>query len=200
MRPHDLLRIKSTAVLAPEVPEWARDALHRVPYVVVRRDESVQGLVPVGVRGTKRDQRHAAWVANHDVVATVTPESLAVESAWRACERRQMPVFAAFERVADAAAEMHLVWGPGGSAGFELATGVETVTAASDLDIIVRPGKIHRREDLEQFQKCLDTCDVRVDAVIEAEAGAVALREWLMSPDRLLIKTPAGPRLGTFAW
>ncbi len=41
---------------------------------------------------------------------------------------------------------------------------------------------------------------VRADVTIESDIGAVALREWLQSPDRSLIKTKSGPQLGAFSW
>jgi len=39
-----------------------------------------------------------------------------------------------------------------------------------------------------------------VDVVLEGPVGAVSLTEYLQRPDRVLIKTQIGPRIGAFVW
>ena len=201
MRPHDLLRLKDGAQLTPATqPEWAIRSLRRAPFVVVRRAAIDNDLIPIGIRGDTRNERHAAFVHVHDVESVVTPESLAVARIWKSAQHGKHPVFAALDRVASAADAVDLAWGPGGSVGFELATGVVAVSADSDLDIIVYPVKKHARGALVSFRDAASAVNVRVDIVIESAMGAVALNEWIASPQRVLIKTESGPKLGEFSW
>lgn len=201
MRPHDLLRLKLGAMLLDvEVPAWVTESLTLAPFVVVRRGEIRDGRIPVGVRGSTRAQRHPASLHGNDVAEVVTPEALAASGAWRAHSCRTLPAFAALNHVAAAAAALNLIWGPGGSVGFELASGVPVVREESDLDVIVRPSTRHSHADLERFARVVDDSAVRIDIVVEAEQGAVALHEWLHSPQRVLIKTVSGPQLGAFHW
>ena len=201
MRPHDLLRLKPGAILDDaEAPAWVAESLTLAPFVVVRRGDIRDGRIPVGVRGSTRAQRYPASLYASDVAAVVTPEALAASGAWHTHSRRMLPAFAALDRVAAAATSLNLIWGPGGSVGFELASSVPVVRDDSDLDVIVRPATQHSHADLERFANALDDCGVRVDIVVEAAQGAVALHEWLHSPQRVLIKTASGPQLGAFHW
>jgi phosphoribosyl-dephospho-CoA transferase len=201
MRPHDLLRLTPGATLAPaDAPTWVAAALTRAPFVVVRRAAVRGDWIAVGVRGESRAQRHPATLNVHDVVETITPEMLAHAHCWRSHPRRDMPAIAALDAVARAANSLRLAWGPGGSVGFELASGIPAVRADSDLDLIVRPTARHAHADLQRFRDEIDACGVRVDIAIEAAQGSVALNEWLTSPQRVLIKTVHGPQLGAFAW
>ena len=201
MRPHDLLRLRSVAAITDAgAPMWVAAALVRASFVVVRRDKARHGWVPVGVRGESRAERHAAWVRCSEVTLTITPESLADSRCWHFHERRAMPAFAALDGIASAAAAHNLAWGPGGSVGFELASGVSVVPEDSDIDLIVRPTPSHTRDDLATFGQSVAGMSVRVDVAIEGVLGSVALGEWLQSPDRVLIKADTGPRLGAFHW
>ena len=197
MRPHDLLRLTPQAeLIADDLPGWVAPSLARAAFVVVRRAEIRGDLIPVGVRGSTRAERFPGLLHRRDVAATITPESLSRTSG----PRRSLPALAALDEVDRAAAALDLVWGPAGSVGFELATGVDVVTEDSDLDIVLRPHSAHTRSDLSAFLRRIEALDVRVDATIESDIGAVALREWLQSPERALIKTKSGPRLGAFSW
>lgn len=201
MRPHDLLRLKPGAVLhGVDAPVWVGEAIHAAPCVVVRRGERRNDGVPVGVRGQTRAQRYAAMLDVNDVEAIVTPEALAIAAAWRTWPRRAMPAFAALDLVAQAAEQSELIWGPGGSAGFELASTWPVVHAESDLDVIVRPTTLTSHDDLARFACTVDAFEVHVDVILESAQGAVALREWLQSPQRTLIKTDTGAQLGVFQW
>ncbi|MDR3389942.1 MAG: malonate decarboxylase holo-ACP synthase [Rudaea sp.] len=201
MRPHDLLRLRPGAKLSGvETPAWVAETISSAPFVVVRRGEQCLGQIPVGVRGRTRAHRHAATVHASDVAEIIAPEALARSAAWRKCLRRSLPAFAALDPVAAAAMELDVVWGPGGSVGFELASGMPVVHEDSDLDVIMRPTSRHSREDLARLAQTIGGLSVRVDIVLESAHGAVALREWLLSPQRVLIKTRDGPRLGAFHW
>jgi len=197
MRTHDLLQVtRGAGLIADDLPAWVSPSLVRAPFVVVRRAPTHGDLIPIGVRGTSRAERFPALLHRRDIAQAVAPESLAYPKA----SIRPLPALTALPEVAKAAARIDLVWGPAGSVGFELASGVETVTAQSDLDIVLRPTAAHARAQLAEFARCVAALDVRVDASIESDVGAVALSEWLASPDCVLIKTTSGPQLGAFSW
>lgn len=201
MRPHDLLRLKEGAQFErADLPEWAIRSLHETPFVVVRRSTIIDDRIPVGIRGVTRDQRQAAFVHADDIESVITPESLVVARSWKSPRRRQHAAFSALDTVASAADDIDLNWGPGGSVGFELATGTYALTTSSDVDIIVYPDHRHTRDALTAFRDVVGDANIRVDILIETALGAAALDEWIASPQRVLMKTCDGPRLGEFSW
>jgi phosphoribosyl-dephospho-CoA transferase len=191
-QPHDLLRLHPAAggLLPLDAPAWVRDVLQTTAWVVVRRDEALDGLIPVGVRGINRSQRYPWWVAPEWVRHNVTPEALRIVEP-RA--RRHLPAMRTLAAVRAALRDMAIDWGPTGSVGFELATGVPTATPESDLDLVVRapadPAQlavVHHR---------LLGLDARVDCQVETRSGAIALAELVSGCDEILARTTTGPRL-----
>jgi phosphoribosyl-dephospho-CoA transferase len=97
------------------------------------------------------------------------------------------------------------VWGPAGSVGFELASGRATVTARSDLDLVVdvsRLGSEHWSGPVApivgSLWAALSTLSVRVDVLLEMTDGAVALCEFTRACDEggtFVLRTTQGPRL-----
>jgi phosphoribosyl-dephospho-CoA transferase len=92
----------------------------------------------------------------------------------------------------------HLIWGPIGSVGYQLATGMPATSATSDLDLLVRCDDRLNHICLRALHT-IHPALVRVDVILEGPAGAVALEEYLQ--DRpALIKTVRGPRIAAFTW
>lgn len=201
-RPHDLLGLAGPEALAcgGPLPVWARESLARAPWVVVRRVAPDQGLWPVGVRGARRDERLAAWLAGAAIERRLSPEDLAAARAWRAPARRGWPFTPALELSEAALARAGLAWGPAGSVGFELATGIAAAGAASDLDLVVRaPARLTRALARELWAR-LAASPVRVDAQVEAPAGAFALAEYAAGTATVALRTAAGPRRVADPW
>ncbi len=92
--------------------------------------------IAVGIRGATRGERFGAWIDPVHIDAVFTPEALCAREPDTA--RADLPAFALLRAVAPILSTSRLVWGPAGSAGFELASGVATITLDSDLDLIVR--------------------------------------------------------------
>lgn len=76
VRPHDLLWLRNASALLACSADWLTSQWHPGLPVVVRRDIHTHGLIPVGVRGARREQRAAGWVNPQAIVRVVTPESL----------------------------------------------------------------------------------------------------------------------------
>lgn len=84
--------------------------------------------------------------------------------------------------------------GPTGSTGFTLATGHIAVTAASDLDLVVRVASLPPLDVLTDWHRAFERLPARVDCQIDLPAGALALAE-VVKADRVLLKTRDGPVL-----
>jgi phosphoribosyl-dephospho-CoA transferase len=202
---HDLLRLRDPTRLRAELPlpSWVTAALQTAPWVVVRRGHVREELIPVGVRGVGRAQRFAAFAKVADIAEQRSPESLAAWPSSLAQPRRDaIAALAALTRVAPVLARLDKRWGPGGSVGFELASGVPTATATSDLDLVIRQ---HHRLDPGDARELLAAlvaaaAPARIDVLLETALGGVALAELAAGPARVLIRTPLGPRLRVDPW
>jgi phosphoribosyl-dephospho-CoA transferase len=211
---HDLIRLRDPMVVRADgpVPAWVQPALLRAPWVVVRRGLFEGGRLSVGVRGTTRSQRFAAWLALGDIAEQRSPEEL-----WDGAENRPtpglasapgqtrteaVPALAALARVAPMLVRHGYRWGPGGSVGFELATAVATATASSDLDLILRQAHRLEPDEARALHSALvaAAAPARIDALLETPRGGVLLADLARAPARVLVRTPYGPRLEADPW
>jgi phosphoribosyl-dephospho-CoA transferase len=202
---HDLLRLQASTSLTTDAvgPPWLEQSLRRAPWVVVRRGHVCDGMIPVGVRGMARDERFAALVAFAEIVDRLSPEDLTNPRYVRERTRKaEAPALAALVRVAPTLTSRGLRWGPGGSVGFEIATGVATATASSDLDLVIRVDRrLEPREAIDLLAAVTETAaPARVDVILETPQGGVSLADLVAAPAKLLVRTPDGPRLSTDPW
>jgi phosphoribosyl-dephospho-CoA transferase len=202
---HSLLRLSSADALEweSEPPQWASESLRRAPFVVMRRPLPRPEAFPVGVRGDARSQRAAAWVSAGAVLECITPQMLAAQHAWR--QRRDFAIMPAVAALEEAAAifdghGMAGRWGPGGSVGFELASGVPSATPTSDLDIVLGAAASMARADAARLHAELSALTVRIDVLLETPNGAVALAEYAKSAGAILLRSPQGPRFSRDPW
>ena len=211
---HDLIRLREPTVLAADgpAPSWVEAALRRIPWVVVRRGRIQAGAIPVGVRGLTRAQRFAAWLAAADVTERRSPEELWDRVANRPARglagtpkqtrTEAVPALAALARVAPLLALRGYRWGPGGSVGFELAAGVATATASSDLDVILRQARRLEPDEARALQAALAEAGApaRIDVLLETPRGAVSLADLAAAPALVLVRTLDGARLAADPW
>jgi phosphoribosyl-dephospho-CoA transferase len=198
IRPHDLIRLGAPSQLVDDSPRpaWLHASLVRAPWVVVRRAAARDGLVPVGIRGATREQRRASWLPASCVASCITPEELARRREWRGHPRTDsVPALRALDRAAELLDSAGLAWGPAGSVGFELATGVPTATPLSDLDLVIRLQlpfcDLRARSTFASLQRL----PAKLDVLIETAAGALSLAEVLGPSPSLVLRTTDGPRL-----
>jgi len=189
-RPHDLLRIADVARLSGDAPSWVAAALAVTPWVVVRRGRAASGRVAVGIRGTGRARRYGTEMHTSCVVESLSPPDLLS----RAATLPDVPAAAALRGAADVLGPAGLPSGPTGSTGFTLATGHIAVTAASDLDLVVRVASLPPLDVLTDWHRAFERLPARVDCQIDLPAGALALAE-VVKADRVLLKTRDGPVL-----
>ncbi|WP_034218098.1 malonate decarboxylase holo-ACP synthase [Actinoplanes subtropicus] len=170
-------------------------------WVVVRRATRETGWIPVGIRGAHRSCRFPAQMPA-DAVACAVPPARVPRTATP--HRARLPAFRAlhgFSHVADTALPGHR-WGPGGSVGFELVTGQATVTASSDLDVLLLAEQPLDRTAARQAFEATARLPTRVDLHVLTPNGGFALEEWLREPAGapVVLRTDLGPRLVTDIW
>lgn len=192
---HDLLWGMTALQLPADAPGWAVESLDLGQPVVVRRALSPPGHIAVGVRGRSREQRYATSMPLAAIQRRVRPEDLChVQSP------RDLPALHALAELHSLLDASGWTWGISGSAGFELATGIEALHERSDLDLILRTP--HRLDRL-QARNLLAQLDASVGAVdmqLQTPCGAVALREWAGSSRRVLLKDDIQARLVSDPW
>jgi len=190
---HDLLWGMTSAHAPADAPAWVLAALGTGQPVVVRRAIAQPGHVAVGVRGRLREQRFAAEMPLAAVQRRVVPEALR-----EVISPRDLPTLRALAQLRPVLAQKD--WGVSGSAGFELATGIEALHASSDLDLILRTPEPLERRDAGDLQAILDTAACVVDLQLQTPFGAVALLEWAGSSRRVLLKAASGAHLVIDPW
>lgn len=191
-RPHDLLRARPGG-LGGGGPAWVSPALDRAPWVVVRRDQRHPGFVPVGVRGTSRGERHPAVIAADAIVECLSPAELLA----RINRLPDVPAAAALWCARAVLDPTGVEWGPGGSTGFTLASGVTVVTPDSDLDLVIRVERLPSPGELVRWDAELNRLPARVDCQLDLPSGGVALAELVGPSERVLLRTACSPRLVT---
>jgi phosphoribosyl-dephospho-CoA transferase len=135
-------------------------------------------------------------VSHGAVTERVRPEELAGRPA-----PRDLPVFwavtllAGLDRPAWAVA-----WGPGGSAGFELATGVPAARQGSDLDLVIRVPEPVPPAEVARLLEALAGLPVRVDAQLQCDRGGFAAAEYARGGAQTLLRTDEGPFLVADPW
>ncbi|WP_438869304.1 malonate decarboxylase holo-ACP synthase [Pseudomonas sp. L1(2025)] len=190
---HDLLWGMTPAHLPADAPAWVHDAISAGHPVVVRRALAEPGYVAVGVRGRSREQRFAAVMPLVAVQRRVVPQDLR-----SAVSTRDLPALRALDQLRPVLAQQD--WGVTGSAGFELASGIEALHAKSDLDLILRTPEPLERKAARALLALLDTTECAVDLQLQTPFGAVALREWAGESRRVLLKTTHGAHLVLDPW
>ncbi len=188
---HDLLW--GMTHLPADSPAWVMDAVGAGHPVVVRRAIAEPGYVAVGVRGQRREQRFATQMPLAAVQRRVTPQALRDVSS-----PRDVPALRALDQLRPLLAPQE--WGVSGSAGFELASGIQALHALSDLDLILLAPQPLDRKDARALLAQLDTAPCAVDLQLQTPFGAVALREWAGGSRRVLLKTAGGALLVLDPW
>ena len=184
-------------------PEWVAAVLRQTPWVVVRRGYVQDGNIPVGVRGATRTQRFSTLLAMAEIAEQVSPEELTdFRSVLQPTRRNAVPALAALARVAPFLERRGYHWGPGGSVGFELATGAAITTASSDLDLILRHAHRLEPSDADALLAALveAAAPARIDVLVETPHGGVSLADLAARPTHVLVRTPDGARLVVDPW
>ncbi|GAA5585363.1 phosphoribosyl-dephospho-CoA transferase [Acinetobacter calcoaceticus] len=192
---HDLLWGMAADCLADDAPLWAKEVLLRGDPVVVRRAITPVDQVAVGVRGQFRHQRYASQMPRSAITKQLKPEALThvnTQQFEHLAERLQS--------ISNIMKSFSGCWGYTGSFGFELATGIKTVTQQSDIDLLIRAeqpfAKKQAAELLENFQQA----GLNVDIQLQLPQGGLALKEWARNSGKVLLKRADGAVLVENPW
>jgi phosphoribosyl-dephospho-CoA transferase len=229
-RIHDLLEIDAERFLRAHssIPAWVAASLRQTPFVVVRRGPVSEQEIPIGIRGAHRNERwaggchpslvneiltprtllgRAAVVAVAPAAATVAPAPLSrvaasvPHTAPPLSRAAAIPALRALSLLAERWKSLDSVWGPGGSVGFELATGRHVVTPQSDLDVVIYA---HRRMTVNEARLLRDSTQALpapVDIRVETLNCGFSLVEYASrAPAPILLRTASGTLLGADPW
>lgn len=201
LNPHDLIKIKDYKNLNIDFLnyDWALESLKKSPFVVVRRAPISNKLIPIGIRGSLRSQRLAAFLPFSDIYNIFKPTYIVENKLWlQSSHIKNTNMYSAIEALYKTFEEYNLEWGICGSAGFELITKIPTVTENSDLDIMIKietAGNLFSAASAKELCKKLFDTKIKIDIQIETPKGAVALTEYSSETNPILIRTINGPKL-----
>jgi phosphoribosyl-dephospho-CoA transferase len=202
VRTHDLLEIDANVFIAgnASAPAWVDEALRKTPFVVVRRGRTTDEEIPIGVRGAERNQRWAAFCHPTWLKSILTPPQL-LTGTIPALRVDALPALRALQVLKDRWIDLDHPWGPGGSVGFELATGRHVVKPESDLDVVIyAEGKI-TREQATSLQARTTNLLVPVDIRVETLGCGFSLTEYARGKAAgILLRTPDGLELSDDPW
>ncbi len=202
LRAHDLL-YASAMPRTPDgalLPDWALAACRlNAPMVVRRAPRGADGSIAAGLRGQARHERLAVFIASDAIVRVTTPEMLAAK-AYALPQDAPLAALRTLHMLAPAIDALGWAWGPTGSVGFMLASGLPVLREDSDLDLVVRMPRAPSIAQRERLARLLDQTGCRVDLQIDTGRGGFALRDWLACPRKTLLKTDFGPRLVADPW
>jgi phosphoribosyl-dephospho-CoA transferase len=184
------------------LPAWvSAEWMARVPVVVRRERVDGTALIPVGLRGRERSERLGAYLESGAVLRRLSPGMLTRQAAWLQMPGLEhLPATAALKRIAPLLDTSGLRWGPTGSMGFALASGLPVLREQSDLDIVVYCGAPFTRDQERMLADMLDGQACRIDMQIDTGHGGFAFAEWIRSHRRVLLKTGQGPFLTSDPW
>ena len=192
---HDLLWGMTVNFLTEDAPLWVKEVLQRGDPVVVRRAITSVDQVAVGVRGQFRHQRYAGQMPRSAISRQLKPEALThvdTKQFEHLAERLQT--------ISSIMKNFSGCWGYTGSFGFELATGVKTVTQQSDIDLLIRAEQPFEKKQAIELLETFQQAGLNVDIQLQLPQGGLALKEWAGNSGKVLLKRPDGAVLVENPW
>jgi phosphoribosyl-dephospho-CoA transferase len=204
-RPHYLLAVDPKQLIETiykysSVPEWVQEHVRTTPFVVVRRDLATRKEIPIGVRGKERNQRWAAFCHPALVKSIITPPQLLGRPV-STSRADATPALCALDLLKERWMGLGRPWGPGGSVGFELATGSHVVKLGSDLDIVIYAENRMMADEAKSLCARATNLPAVVDIRVETPLGGFSLREFASdNPAAILLRAPSGVIIGSDPW
>ena len=204
-RPHYLLAVDPKQLIEAvckhsSVPEWAEEQVRTTPFVVVRRGLATGQEIPIGVRGAERNQRWAAFCHPTLAKSIITPPQLLGRTV-STSRRDATPALCALDLLKERWMDLDRPWGPGGSVGFELATGSHVAKLGSDLDIVIYAENRMMADEAKFLCARAMNLPAVVDVRVETPVCGFSLREFASdSPAAILLRAPSGVIIGSNPW
>jgi phosphoribosyl-dephospho-CoA transferase len=202
-RIHDLLEIDAERFLQAysSAPAWVAESLRQTPFVVVRRGPVSAQEISIGVRGVHRNERWAGSCHPSLVKKVLTPQVLLARAPALAATPAAPSALRTLSLLTQRWKALGSPWGPGGSVGFELATGRHIVTPQSDLDVVIHA---HERMTINEARQLRDSTrglPAPVDIRVETPICGFSLVEYASrAPAPILLRTASGAVLGADPW
>jgi phosphoribosyl-dephospho-CoA transferase len=206
---HDLLEIDAERFLEAQssTPGWVAESLRRAPFVVVRRGLSrAEEGIAIGVRGAQRNERWAGACRPDLVRRILTPPMLLgrlapVSRPDPTTRANTIPALRTLALLAGRWKELDSPWGPGGSVGFELATGHHAASPQSDLDVVIYAGSRMTQDEARALCESAQGLPAAVDIRVETPICGFSLTEYANRvPLPILLRFAHGTVLGTDPW
>jgi phosphoribosyl-dephospho-CoA transferase len=201
-RIHDLLELDAERFFQAQssVPGWVAESLRETPFVVVRRGPTEQGI-PVGVRGARRNERWAGVCQPEMIRWILTPRTLLRRVVPTTTRFDTIPALRSLPLLAERWHDLDAPWGPGGSVGFELATGRHVTTPESDLDVVIYADTPMTVSSAETLRDRAQGLPAAVDIRVETPICGFSLTEYASrSPAQILLRLASGTVLATDPW
>jgi phosphoribosyl-dephospho-CoA transferase len=198
---HDLILLGTESTITSAEGEPACPYLNpkQRPWVVVRRGRIADGLIPVGVRGAQRHQRCAGFTRLSEVLEIRQPDQLRLTLAEDS--RRALQAFRTLSYLESHLVGLEMSWGPGGSVGYELASGIPTVRGDSDLDFILFAPRQLETTEVQDLWRAISSAPGKVDVLVETPLCGFSLKEFATtSQHKILLRTNNGRILGSNPW
>lgn len=192
---HDLLWGMAADCLADDAPLWVKEVLQRGDPVVVRREITPLDQVAVGIRGQFRHQRYAAQMPRSAITKQLKPEALTHVNT-----QQFEHLAACLQSISYIMKNFSGCWGYTGSFGFELATGIETVTQQSDIDLLIRAEQPFAKKQAVELLENFQQAGLNVDIQLQLPQGGMALKEWARNSGKVLLKRADGAVLVENPW
>ena len=225
---HDLLEIDAERFLEAQssAPGWVAESLRRAPFVVVRRGLSrAEEGIAIGVRGAQRNERWAGGCRPDRVRRILTPPMLlsrlvtasgpdpmtrphrasrpdpVTRPTASATRADVIPALRTLALLAKRWKDLDSAWGPGGSVGFELATGHHAASPQSDLDVVIYAGSRMTQHEARTLCESAQGLPAAVDIRVETPICGFSLTEYAnRAPLPILLRFAHGTVLGTDPW
>lgn len=201
--PHDLLKIGTLECIEHLVkaPSWVEKSLTAAPFLVVRRASPVDGAIAIGVRGNSRDERWPGYVRPEGIKAILSPFELCSGTSISPGRLEAISALRNLTVLEKKWCSVAFKWGPGGSVGFELASGYPMATPQSDLDIVIFAPESFDHEYARELLWSVQQISMAIDVTVEAPECAFKLKEYVAGNGALvLLRFAGGPRLGADPW
>ncbi len=192
---HDLLWGMTVDCLVDDAPLWVKEVLLRGDPVVVRREITPEDQVAVGIRGQFRYQRYAAQMRLSAISNQLKPEALT-----RIDTQQFAHLAERLQSISSIMKKFSGCWGYTGSFGFELATGIKTVTEQSDIDLLIRAEQSFAKKQAVELLENFQQAGLNVDIQLQLPQGGLALKEWAGNSGKVLLKRPDGAVLVENPW
>ena len=130
------------------------------------------------------------------------PELLKRSAACEALRVANIPALRSLSLLSKRWAGLDRPWGPGGSIGFELATGRHVARAESDLDIVIYADKPMGVDEARRLRDMTSNgFPTVVDVRVETPVCGFSLTEYATrGPSPILLRMASGVVLGTDPW